>query len=346
MISFLTVCEEQNIFVETLIQSIKIHVPANIEYEHLIYLYPTLQAVSGSSTLHDINYQSNKIKIFTGLNIGFGSANNYLAKESKFEILYLINPDAFLEKFDMNEIISLLSPNSILSVEQLVSRKKIYWKKLQNTNLDDDLSTEVRFNGLSCDLFFNSHSRRRHILYADGAGLIISKCAFMSIEGFDEDFFLFGEDMELCIRHLSAGGLIKELSQNSIVHYSGGSLMGGSVSEKFHQTSQFRRYATEFNSLQIAFKHLEFYYLIPWIILWILYVLILSILAVIFAKTDYLTFYYKAIFFVFRRYRSIYWRRRKNFKLKTRNSIFLLKYVRFVPSILVIIFKVGFPKIH
>ena len=312
---------------------------SNVEFEHLIYRYN-----NPSNKCHKSFENPENTKIFDGPNIGFGRGINCIANYSSYNILYLINPDTLLEKFSFEEILFKLHENVIIGPEQLISRSYKYWGNLGSVNYENQ--KEISFSGLSCDIFFQAHKTKKIPVYIDGAGLIILKETFNNLGGFDENFFLFGEDLDLSFRLRSRGGQINTLSQNSIIHYSGGSIGGGAPTNVQHETTLERRNYTEFNSLQIALKNLELYYLIFWVPIWIFFVLSVSLISFIILKPRYSYPYWFAVKNVLRISRSLYLKRRINISKRQVNSIKIFGLMRFVPSAISNLREIGLPKLR
>jgi GT2 family glycosyltransferase len=55
--------------------------------------------------------------------------------------------------------------------------------------------------------------------WLNGACIIARTTTLKQIGGFDEEFFLFGEDVDLCYRVNRAGYLVQQLREVSVVHY-------------------------------------------------------------------------------------------------------------------------------
>jgi GT2 family glycosyltransferase len=68
-----------------------------------------------------------------------------------------------------------------------------------------------------------SHNRPRRVPWVLGAALAIRRSAFLEIGGFDERFFMYGEDVDLCRRFADAGWEVRYSPVTTIVHLGGGS---------------------------------------------------------------------------------------------------------------------------
>jgi GT2 family glycosyltransferase len=66
-------------------------------------------------------------------------------------------------------------------------------------------------------------SRSQDVDWANGACLMVRKDVFQRIEAFDEGFFMYFEDTDLCRRLRNAGYRIRHLAEGEIIHAIGGS---------------------------------------------------------------------------------------------------------------------------
>lgn len=123
-------------------------------------------------------------------NIGFGRAINYAAQKATGEFIYLINPDAVLKKpDDLVQLISFAEKNpqaGIIGTRVLEPGGK---------------ETKPRYA--------YPEAKRMHsfleklpgeIAWLIGASLLLRTSVFHTIKGFDPDFFLYGEEVDLCLR--------------------------------------------------------------------------------------------------------------------------------------------------
>jgi N-acetylglucosaminyl-diphospho-decaprenol L-rhamnosyltransferase len=133
-------------------------------------------------------------------NLGFGSANNLGIRQAATEFVMLLNPDceigvdaveAMVDCADDHGAASLVAPQ-LLDRSGHVDVSYAWFPGSWN-------ATGPRAQGPTC------------VGFASGACLLIRTSALRVIDGFDENFFLYYEDTDLCIRlHKQAGPLIVE----------------------------------------------------------------------------------------------------------------------------------------
>ena len=74
----------------------------------------------------------------------------------------------------------------------------------------------------------------QEIFWATGACLFVRKTAFEKINGFDEDFFTHQEEIDLCWRLKSKGGIVKYVGTSSIYHVGGATLASANPKKTFY----------------------------------------------------------------------------------------------------------------
>jgi GT2 family glycosyltransferase len=60
--------------------------------------------------------------------------------------------------------------------------------------------------------------RKRFVGYGTGCALLVSRSALQLLESFDEDFFLYGEDTDFCLRLREAGGRVLHVPEALVLH--------------------------------------------------------------------------------------------------------------------------------
>jgi len=176
------------------------------------------------------------------VNLGFAKANNLGAKEATGEYLLILNPDTILQEDTLDRSLEfykagkdigaltckLILPNGkldlacrrsfptpsvavyrILGLSRIFPKSKLFGK-YNLTYLDENDTYEV-------DAIV-------------GAYMLIKKDVYEKVKGFDEDYFMYGEDLDLCFRIKKAGYKIFYFPETSIIHYKGESTKKSSIS--------------------------------------------------------------------------------------------------------------------
>jgi GT2 family glycosyltransferase len=146
------------------------------------------------------NKFSNVEVIVTKQNLGYGKGNNFGISKVKTQYAFILNPDAILEKNCLSELskaqinlkddFTILAPNLSNNYGYFSSQKN----NLQNEILEVD--------------------------YVKGFAILINLKKINFDKIFDENFFLFLEEIDLCKRIKNSGGKIF-VAMNSKVKHSG-----------------------------------------------------------------------------------------------------------------------------
>ncbi len=120
-------------------------------------------------------------------NCGFGKANNFGIFNSDTDYLFLINPDAKIFKSEIDKIIRIIqNVDFAIAAPQIIEKFKVY--KQNKENKDYVIVNEV-----------------------PGIAMILNKKKF-SNNFFDENFFLYLEETDLCKRVKESGEKIIEIN--------------------------------------------------------------------------------------------------------------------------------------
>jgi len=186
---------------------------------------------------------NSNIKVISSpVNLGFAKGNNIGVKEAKGEYLLILNPDTVLQEDTLEKTLSFYKTDSQIGA---VTCKLV----LPNGKLDlacrrsfPTPSVAVyRMLGLS-KLFPKSklfgkynltYLDENHIYEVDaivGAFILLRKDIYDKVGGFDEEYFMYGEDLDLCYRLKKAGYKIYYFPGTSIIHYKGESTKKSSIS--------------------------------------------------------------------------------------------------------------------
>ena len=174
-------------------------------------------------------YSSLKEKIFLHYlkeNNGFGFGNNYGSLYASGDIIFFLNPDALINNnifpyieniFQINPSISVLGPKII---NENHSREKSAGK-FPNLLLEF-------FNIFSLSIwiekrYFNFKSKNIGEGFIDvdwitGAAMFVRKSEFEKVGGFDTNFFMYSEEVDLCKRVKNNGGRVVYCPKVEIVH--------------------------------------------------------------------------------------------------------------------------------
>jgi len=201
------------------VESIKKHLH-NIEKEIIIV---DNNSCDDSKNLITNEY-SDVIWIQNLKNEGFGRANNKGISYAKHDLILLLNSDTIIIDNSIHELVIryISEPKSIkIASCQLINQDYILQKSVFFKN---SAFSEILLNNLLFDYFFGKYFKSRkaaEIKALHGACLIFDRKRMNDIGYFDEDFFLYAEEFELCHRVRKRGGKLKHYSDLKIIHLEG-----------------------------------------------------------------------------------------------------------------------------
>lgn len=186
-----------------------------------------------------------KVKILKlSKNFGYTGANNRAAKIARGEFLLFLNNDTKIQKYFLRE----------LYIAAQKEKTAILAPRILNYFGEEIFPKDKKYLGMDK---YGYPMLSKHPFYADGAALFIKKDIFEKLGGFDEDYFIFQEDVDLSWRARLLGYDIIPIESVRIFHSCGGTVTGSKRDRGRHKTSTFRRYLTEKNSLSNLFKNYE-----------------------------------------------------------------------------------------
>ena len=168
----------------------------------------------------DLEKKYNNLKcILAKSNLGMGSGNNIGLKAADTDYVLLLNPDVLLEENTIEELFiasqNLNNFSMLAPLEKNFNNYGFLNKKKTNKKLEDS-PFEVDF--------------------IDGFSMLINKKKFKEIGYFDEKFFMYLENNDLCKRSRDKGDLIYVVPKSKINH-----LAAKAVDNKYAEEIEYSR---------------------------------------------------------------------------------------------------------
>jgi GT2 family glycosyltransferase len=168
-----------------------------------------------------------EVRFVAGSNVGFGGGCNRLLGMCRTEYLLLLNSDAILKPGALGELIAELDrrPRAAIAAPRLYSRDgsiQRSWRQFPGTLpwLVDGVARRLRpsrgeggMNGLS----------PRKAPWVFGAAMAVRVAAMRHVNGFDTDFFMYCEDIDICYRLWRAGWEVRYVPRAAALHVGGAS---------------------------------------------------------------------------------------------------------------------------
>ncbi|MEL7059826.1 MAG: glycosyltransferase family 2 protein [Acidobacteriota bacterium] len=177
-----------------------------------------------------------------GVNLGFGAANNLAARHARGDLLLLLNSDAWPRVGTIERLAATLDaqPDAAVACPRLLyanGRPQFHWAPW--TGVVGEALQKLR-NRVEARRW--AHRPLPGLGWFTAACLMVRRRAFEQVGGFDERFFLYFEDVDLCRRLADAGWRLLDAPAASAVHLKGAS-QGGGPGEVAYRRSQLLYYA-------------------------------------------------------------------------------------------------------
>lgn len=186
--------------------------------------------------------------VLLDVNAGYGGGTNAGASralELGAEVIVPLNPDAVIGVDDLTTIVDAAYATGDLVSPRIVTGTGANWFAGADLYLDDGTTA-----GRAARVRHEGRPRRE---WATGACFALSADMWRRLDGFDEEYFLYWEDIDLSHRVLDAGGSLV-LADAVVVHDEGGTHDGDTTDRAKSPTYY---YFNIRNRLMYARKHLD-----------------------------------------------------------------------------------------
>ncbi|HIK15695.1 MAG TPA: glycosyltransferase family 2 protein [Leptolyngbyaceae cyanobacterium M33_DOE_097] len=164
-------------------------------------------------------------------NVGFGAGNNAGVQVASGEYLFFLNPDTVLLEDSLKILLQKIAKNPELGI---VAPRIIYPDgRLQlSTAWEISLLGEYKTRKQLADYERGNHQVEIEAEYAHdraveivlGSAFLMTKALFQMVGGFDEQFFMYFEESDLCQRVRARGYQILYTPDTTLVHLHGTSV--------------------------------------------------------------------------------------------------------------------------
>jgi len=180
-------------------------------------------------------------------NVGFGAANNVAARQSESDHLLFLNSDTVVPPGSIDRLLERLrATNAVAAGPRLVDatgRPEVSFGPML-TPLSE-LTQLVRLRMAASQSAFAQRTTQRLVAdervvdWVSGACFLVRRDAMMSAGGFDERYFMYEEDVDLCAELRARGGSILFTPAAEIVHLRGrsaGRSPSATASSHYHRS--------------------------------------------------------------------------------------------------------------
>jgi GT2 family glycosyltransferase len=211
-----------------------------------IILIDNSDSYDNYNTLLSIYKNFENIHIHKIKNNGFGNACNIGVNHSNGDILFFLNNDTdFIKAQNIHQLFDFVSNKNYIVTPKVLNPDKTIQKNIGGffsilsciiyfLQLGNKFKRNPVVNYFAKIIFKNNKTIQSYVksnnnLFTDsidwvsGCALIISKSNFFNIGGFDERFFMYFEDQDLCYSHKLNGQNCILFNDIILTHYIGGS---------------------------------------------------------------------------------------------------------------------------
>lgn len=161
---------------------------------------------SSDSTLKEVQKFKDRVKVIeNGGNLGYAKGNNTAAKKASGDVLLILNPDTKVAEGDIFKLVSEFIDEKV----GIIGGKILTWDKRRELSCGK-FYTAINILLLSLGLEeklgvrFAPNSSQK-VDFVSGAFLAVRRSLFERLHGFDEHYFMYIEDQDLCFRAFQEG---------------------------------------------------------------------------------------------------------------------------------------------
>ena len=189
---------------------------------------------SCDNSLQMIKKQFQEVKLIENKqNVGFAKANNMAISKSKADYVLLLNPDTLILGNAIEKMLRFMDINPKVGISgckvlnedgtlQLACRRSIpnphvaFFRLSGLSRLFPNSKIMAKYN-----LTYLNPNKAHEIDAVSGAFLMIRRKVVDNIGKLDERFFMYGEELDWCLRTKKAGWKVMYYPDAEIIHYKG-----------------------------------------------------------------------------------------------------------------------------
>jgi N-acetylglucosaminyl-diphospho-decaprenol L-rhamnosyltransferase len=151
-------------------------------------------------------------------NLGFGAGHNLLAAGARAPYLLILNPDTeIVEPGTIRRLLAALASGPQIAVAG---------PRLLDASGATQRWDHGRLHGLRAQIsyrggysYWREAERPLEVAWVSGAAMLVARASFEAVGGFDESFFLYKEDEDLCLRIRRRGGAVLYDPRVAVLHH-------------------------------------------------------------------------------------------------------------------------------
>ena len=155
----------------------------------------------------ELKYKNLKC-ILSKSNLGMGTGNNIGIKETKTDYVLILNPDVILEKNTLEELFLNLNKLSDFTILAPIEKNFANYGMFDKKSISNQILNRER----------EEKNYPFKVDFVDGFAMLLNKKKFGEEIYFDENFFMYLENNDLCKRSRDIGDLIYVVPKSKINH--------------------------------------------------------------------------------------------------------------------------------
>jgi GT2 family glycosyltransferase len=201
------------------LQSIYTHIP------HTLFEIIVVDNASSDGSREMIKKEFSNVRlILSDMNVGFASGCNLGAREAKGAYLLFLNSDALFQKDSVSPMLSVIEKDEKLGVlGGLLLNHDGSLQRSGGRFYTLPIAIRVLVGGDIAEMVQYKGSTAEKVDWVSGGFMLVRKKVFDEVQGFDQKFFMYIEDMELCYRMKKAGYEVALYPEAKIIHAGQGS---------------------------------------------------------------------------------------------------------------------------
>ena len=215
-------------------QTIESILAAKLPFAYEIIVVDNASRDGSAEALEDVFKSVDKVHlIYNTDNLGFAKANNIGLKQAKGDYILLLNSDTYVKDRCLEKCLAYIEENPRIGA--LGCKVSLADGRLDHACKRGFPTPQASFyyflrwdkkNPTKYGQYRACHLGENEIGEVDaltGAFMLMPRQVIYALKGLDEDFFMYGEDLDLCYRIKEAGYKIIYYPKGEIIHYKGGS---------------------------------------------------------------------------------------------------------------------------
>lgn len=175
-------------------------------------------------------------------NYGFSKGNNIGVKSAKGDYVCILNPDTVVAEDTFIQLLAFAQSKNDLGIVgcKLIDGKGHFLPESKR-NVPTPLVSIKKILGHSNGYYANylGEDETGEVSILVGAFMLLKRSVYNQVKGFDEDYFMYGDDMDLSFRIQKAGFKNYYHPKTTIIHYKGESTMKDKVyAKRFNEAMQ------------------------------------------------------------------------------------------------------------